>query len=252
MLMDRQAADGDVEWLMLDRTIARRSAAIHPHSGRRQRTPAGCALLPALPGQKSEGKQCLGRSRGGWSSKLRDLADGLGNPLRFALTAGQSGDAPEAIPLLDTVSIISVQAVLADRADDCNAVLDRIGEHGAVPVIPTHQARGGTRHTGWHFDKKRVKIEFLFGKMKHFRRDFCRFEKARPALSRIRASRRRLHPVTESCQRRLTRTEPWFKLAHFALAMHVGSPTGFNPAAEASTERGVGSFGRMARWYQAR
>ena len=35
-LMDRLAADGDLEWLMLDSTIARSSAAIHPQRGRRQ------------------------------------------------------------------------------------------------------------------------------------------------------------------------------------------------------------------------
>ena len=127
--------------------------------------------------KKSEGKQCLGRSRGGWSSKLHGLADGLGNPLRFALTAGQSGDAPEAIALLDTVSMITVQAVLADRAYDSNAILDWIGEQGAIPVIPPHPSRAGTRQTDWHLDKERAKIECLFGKTKHFRRVCSRFEK---------------------------------------------------------------------------
>ena len=42
------------------------------------------------------------------------------------------------------------------------------------------------------------------------------------------------------------------KKAQFALAMHIGCPTGVGPATEANTERGVGSLGRMARWYQAR
>ena len=41
-------------------------------------------------------------------------------------------------------------------------------------------------------------------------------------------------------------------LAQFALATHTGGPVGASPATEVSTERGVGSFGKMARWYQAR
>jgi phage terminase large subunit GpA-like protein len=41
-------------------------------------------------------------------------------------------------------------------------------------------------------------------------------------------------------------------LAQLALAMQRGCPTAVSPATEAITERGVGSLGRMARWYQAR
>ena len=40
--------------------------------------------------------------------------------------------------------------------------------------------------------------------------------------------------------------------AQFALNMQIGFPTGVSPATDVNTERGVGSFGRMARWYQAR
>ena len=119
----------------------------------------------------------LGKSGGGYSSKLHALADGLGNPLRFALTAGQAGDAPEAIPLLGTVSMVTVQAVLADRAYDSDAILDRIEKQGAVAVIPPHPSSSGTRKTDWCLDKERAAIECLFGKLKHFRRVFSRFDK---------------------------------------------------------------------------
>ena len=39
-------------------------------------------------GKKIAGEQALGRSRGGFSSKLHTSADSLGNPLAFRLTAG--------------------------------------------------------------------------------------------------------------------------------------------------------------------
>ena len=47
------------------------------------------------------GDQALGRSRGGFSASCTAAGDSLGNPLAFGLTAGQQGDAPQALPLLD-------------------------------------------------------------------------------------------------------------------------------------------------------
>ena len=47
--------------------------------------------------QAAEG---LGRSRGGFSTKLHVLVDALGNPLKFIVTSGAAGDNPQAIPLL--------------------------------------------------------------------------------------------------------------------------------------------------------
>ncbi|NBB71982.1 MAG: IS5 family transposase [Alphaproteobacteria bacterium] len=126
--------------------------------------------------KKSEGDQDLGRSRGGFSTKLHGLADGLGNPLRFALTAGQAGDAPVALPLLGTVEILAVEAVLADRADDSDVLLVWIVSQGAVPVIPPHPGRSAPRPTDWYLYKERARIECLFGKLEHFRRVFSRFD----------------------------------------------------------------------------
>ena len=78
---------------------------------------------PAPPGQKNRGEQALGRSRGGFSTKLHGLADALGNPLAFRLTAGQQGDAPQALPLLDG---FTATAVIADKAHDTDAILEAI------------------------------------------------------------------------------------------------------------------------------
>lgn len=126
---------------------------------------------------------------------MHGLADSLGNPLRFTLTAGQAGDAPEAIPLLDTVSMTTVEAVLADRAYDSDAIIAWITKQKAVPVIPPHPSRATTRETDWCLYKERAGIEGLFGKMKHFRRVFSRFEKAHSSPSRICIFRSGLHSV---------------------------------------------------------
>ena len=49
--------------------------------------------------------QALGRSRGGLSSKLHLAVDGRGRPLSVQLTAGQAGDNPQLLPLLDAISV---------------------------------------------------------------------------------------------------------------------------------------------------
>ncbi len=73
--------------------------------------------------------------------------------------------------------MVSVEAVLADRAYDSDAILAWITEQGAVPVIPPHPSRAGTRKSDWCLYKEFAWIECLFGKMKHFRRVFSRFDK---------------------------------------------------------------------------
>ena len=49
--------------------------------------------------------EALGRSRGGLTSKLHLAVDGRGLPMAILLTAGQAGDNPQLLPLLDEVSV---------------------------------------------------------------------------------------------------------------------------------------------------
>ena len=124
--------------------------------------------------KKTEGEQALGRSGGGFSTKLHGLADALGNPLAFRLTAGQQGDAPHALPLLDR---LATTAVIADKAYDTDAILEAVAAGGALAVIPPKATRLDQRATDWQLYQQRHKIEILFGFMKHYRRVFARFEK---------------------------------------------------------------------------
>ena len=125
-------------------------------------------------GKKSAGEQALGRSRGGFSTKLHAAADALGNPLAFRLTAGQQGDAPQALPLLDR---ITAKAVIADKAYDTDAILRAVAAAGALAVIPPKATRIHQRPTDWHLYQQRHQIENLFGFIKHYRRVFARFDK---------------------------------------------------------------------------
>ena len=63
------------------------------------------------------------------------LADALGRPLRFIITAGQVGDITQAPALLDGQA---AEAVLADKAYDSNALRAIIATMGAEAVIPSN------------------------------------------------------------------------------------------------------------------
>lgn len=69
--------------------------------------------------------ECLGRSRGGLSTKLHLAVDGRGLPLSVIITSGQDGDNPQLLPLLDQIRVprqgpgrrrSRPEAVLADKA----------------------------------------------------------------------------------------------------------------------------------------
>ena len=58
------------------------------------------------------GLPALGRSRGGFSTKIHVSVDGLGNPLRFILTGGQRHDITQAEEL---IAGYAGEQVLADK-----------------------------------------------------------------------------------------------------------------------------------------
>jgi transposase len=70
---------------------------------------------------------------------------GLGCPVRFVLTAGQAGDAPQAAALLDGQA---AEAVIADTAYDADHIRATIAEISAEAVIPSSPPdRANTRST---------------------------------------------------------------------------------------------------------
>jgi len=127
-------------------------------------------------GKKSGGQesQALGRSRGGFSTKIHASVDALGNPLRFLLTAGQRHDITQAEGL---IANLEFERVIADRSYDAEDFLNQIAEKQAVAVIPPRKNRKEPREYDRHLYKERHLIECFFNKIKHFRRLFSRFEK---------------------------------------------------------------------------
>lgn len=52
-----------------------------------------------MAGKKTADK-AVGRTKGGWNTKLHAVVDGLGNPVEFLLSAGNDHDSVHAVELL--------------------------------------------------------------------------------------------------------------------------------------------------------
>jgi transposase len=98
----------------------------------------------------------------------------LGLPVRFVLTAGQKGDAPQAEPLIEG---LPAEAVMADTAYDSDRLRQAIADKGAQAVIPNNPSRAKKHALDKHLYAQRHLIECCFSKLKQFRRVATRYEK---------------------------------------------------------------------------
>lgn len=99
---------------------------------------------------------------------------GLGCPVRFTLTAGQKGDAPQADGLIEG---LPAKIVMADTAYDSDHLRKAIADKGAVAVIPNNPSRACKYKIDKHLYAQRHLVECCFSKLKQFRRVATRFEK---------------------------------------------------------------------------
>ena len=83
---------------------------------------------------KKHGEQSLGRSRGGFSTKIHLATDALGNALRFILTGGERNDITQAEAL---VKDLCAASVIADKGYDSEAFVLRLKGRDAEAVIPS-------------------------------------------------------------------------------------------------------------------
>jgi transposase len=111
---------------------------------------------------------------GGLSTKIHMAVRGLGCPVRFTLTAGQKGDAPQAAALLEG---LSAEVVMADTAYDADHLRQAIAAKGALAVIPNNPSRALKYPLDKHLYAQRHLVECCFSKLKQFRRVATRFEK---------------------------------------------------------------------------
>lgn len=127
--------------------------------------------------------EALGRSRGGFTTKIHAAVDALGNPLGFVLTPGQRADITQAEALVEPYA---VEAVIADKGYDSNAFLACLEARDVEAVIPPKRNRKEQREIDRNLYADRNKVERFFNRLKHYRRIATRYEKtARNYLSMV-------------------------------------------------------------------
>lgn len=118
--------------------------------------------------------QEIGRSKGGLTTKIHAVVDGLSNPLRIHLTAGNVNDIVSACGLIED---LLANKLLADRAYDANKLLALTEHQNYTVVIPPMPGRLVQREYDTHTYKERHLIECFFAKLKSFRRVATRYDK---------------------------------------------------------------------------
>jgi len=116
----------------------------------------------------------LGRSRGGFGTKLHIAVDGLGNPVEFILTGGQEADINQGVALIEGHD---AEAVIADKGYDGNDFVAAIEAAGAIVVIPPKANRIFKREYDAVLYKERNLAERFINRMKQNRRVATRYEK---------------------------------------------------------------------------
>ncbi len=127
---------------------------------------------------KKNGPQSIGKSRGGWTTKIHMVAANARTAMTFSLSPGQAHDAPEGRRLLKRLGPLRDNlSVVMDRAYEGNETRQLALELGIEPVVPPLS----TRISPWEYDKelykRRNEVERLFRRLKGFRRIFSRFDK---------------------------------------------------------------------------
>ncbi|MFE6128320.1 IS5 family transposase [Streptomyces sp. NPDC056437] len=203
-------AAGGVDWdVSVDSTVVR----AHQHAAGARKAPPAAAVErgagrgtnpvdPAAEADRQAGGggqigECLGRSRGGFTTKIHLAADGRCRPLAFVLTPGHYGDGPQFERVLEQVSVPRTgvgrprtrpDSVLADKAYTSRKnrrYLRRRGIRHAIPERLDQQrhrrnrgSRGGrpTSFDSEHY-KKRNTVERAINRLKGFRAVATRYEK---------------------------------------------------------------------------
>ena len=155
-IFEAMSDDPDFEYLIIDTTIVR----AHQHAAGNEK--------------KGSEDQALGRSRGGLSTKIHMAVRGLGCPVRFTLTAGQKGDAPQAAALIEG---LPAEVVMADTAYDADPLRQAIAAKGAIAVIPNNPSRALKYPLDGHLYAQRHLVECCFSKLQAIPRYCNRFEK---------------------------------------------------------------------------
>ncbi len=134
-----------------------------------------CAVVRKKRTQEAE---ALGRSRGGFPTKLHARCDAKGRPLGFVLTSGNTYDILGCAPLFRMIAD-RTEVFLADKGYDAYAIREEIADADIEVVIPAKSNRRGPSPHDKVKYKWRSQIKRLFKRIKSWRRVATRYDKTR-------------------------------------------------------------------------
>jgi transposase len=129
---------------------------------------------PTCGGRKrGQNSQALGRSRGGFSTKIHVAVSGEGQPVKLHLTEGERHDVTCAEILLEG---LKPEHVIGDKGYDSDPLRQEIRSAGAKPVIPPRRNRRTRRYDRQRYKLRNV-VERFINRLKQCRRVATRYDK---------------------------------------------------------------------------
>ena len=121
----------------------------------------------------------MGRSRGGFSTKIHAIVDAKGRPLYVTLTPGERHEMVAARELLD---FASGKAFIADTGYDSNEFRAEIKARGIKPVIHSKPERRRALPLDRKLYRTRYVVECCFHDLKRFRAIGTRYDKTKTSF----------------------------------------------------------------------
>ncbi len=118
--------------------------------------------------------QALGRTKGGWNTKLHAAVDARGVPCVLLLSGGNEADISHATNVMED---LAPKTLVADKGYDSDAFRTWLCERGITPCIPPRSNRRDPRPYSKKTYRKRHLVENFFARIKTFRRVATRYDK---------------------------------------------------------------------------
>ena len=118
----------------------------------------------------------LGRSRGGFTSKIYARGNNSGLPLGFVLTGSDASDYTAADALM-AIPVARPKALLADKGYNGDRFRKNLLMRGILPIISPRSNRKVPEHPDYRRYKDRNHVERMFAKLKQQRRIATRYDK---------------------------------------------------------------------------
>ena len=130
--------------------------------------------------------QALGRSRGGYGSKLHLRCDRRGRPLAFVLTPGERNERTALPELMRQGGVkrkgpgrpkLRPRTLVGDRGYTGRPAREFLRRRGISAVIPQLKTEKTPRLMDWALYRERNIVERLVGRLKEYRRIATRYDK---------------------------------------------------------------------------